>query len=335
MFQRIVVPLDGSTRAESAISVAARLARATYGTVILMRAIEPLTPYGPYLSKPSGPASTQSSQERDAMQSYLTRLAEDKSLEGLQVLTRVTEGTAADSILSLSQAEKADLIVMCAHGVTGYHHWKLGGVAQHVVRHAESPILLLNEPVPGAEGDQLAHVQRALIPLDGSMVAEAAIPPAIELMAALAPRTGSLHLLQVIDPFTARELGASESDLLQQTSAYLGRVARQLRATPTEHLRLAITSSVAVDADAAERIITVAEPEHEAGAEAHTPGYDIIVMATHGRTGMLRWTLGSIAERVLQTTRVPMLIVRPVPAHATAGVGASVGAQPKTPVTQP
>ena len=335
MFQRIVLPLDGSRRAEAAIPVAARLARASHGTVILMRAVEPLTAYGPYISRPSGPASTFSSQARDDVSSYLNRVAGDTSLAGLRVTIRVTEGAAADSILSLSRAEHADLIVMCAHGVTGPHHWKLGGVSQHVVRHALSPVLLLSEPTPGAEldasGDQLAHVLRALIPLDGSMVAEAAIPAAIELMSALAPQTGTLHLLGVVSPFTAEDLKVSEAELVERASEYLDRVAQQLRDTPTEHLRLAITSSVVVDADAAERIISVAEPEHEVGADAQAPGYDIIVMATHGRTGVARWALGSITERVLQTTKQPLLIVRPFAARPTAGVATNNATAPLAP----
>lgn len=335
MFQRIVLPLDGSRRAEAAIPVAARLARAARGTVILMRAIEPLTPYGPYFSRASGPASSYSSQARDDVSSYLNRVAVDTSLAGLSVTTRVTEGSAADSILSLSQAESADLIVMCAHGVTGPHHWKLGGVSQHVVRHALSPVLLLAEPTPGAKqdasNDQLAHVLRALIPLDGSIMAEAAIPPAIELMSELAPDTGTLHLLGVVSPFTAEDLKVSETQLVEQATAYLDRVAQQLRTTPTEHLRLTITSSVAVDADAAERIISVAEPEHEEGADAHTPGYDIIVMATHGRTGVARWALGSITERVIQTARLPLLIVRPFVASAPAETAATSAAVPASP----
>ncbi len=332
MFQRIVLPLDGSRRAEAAIPVAARLARAAHGTVILMRAVEPLTAYGPYLSKPSGPASTYSSQARDDVSSYLNRVAGDTSLADLHVTIRVTEGSAADSILSVSQTERADLIVMCAHGVSGPHHWKLGGVSQHVVRHALSPVLLLSEPTPGAEPDasedQLAHVLHALIPLDGSIVAEAAIPPAIELMSSLAPHTGTLHLLEVVSPFTAEELKVSEAELVERTSVYLDRVARQLRATPTEHLRLAITSSVVVDADAAERIISVAEPEHEVGADAHASGYDVIVMATHGRTGIARWALGSITERIIQTSRLPLLIVRPFTALSTAEAEATSATAP-------
>ena len=322
MFHRILVPLDGSRRAEAAIPVAAQLARATHGTVILMRSVVPLTPYGPYLTEPVGPASTVSSQQRDAVVSYLNQLTSDDDLAGLTVLTRVTEGTAADSILTLSQTEEANLIVLCAHGVTGYHRWKLGGVAQHVVRHAQTPVLLLNEYSPGSPAKQFAKVRRALVPLDGSLLAEAAISPAIQLLAAVAPQSGRLRLLRIINPFDAEDQGAAQADLINEANAYLGRLVEQLRAARTDELRLGFDSSVVVDTDPAERILSVAEPTYNSLRE--TPekafGYDLIVMATHGRTGILRWTLGSIAERVLQATGLPLLIVRPIaatPAGAT------------------
>lgn len=329
MFQRIFVPLDGSRRAEVAILAAARLARVSHGTVILMRSIVPLTPYGPYLSTPSGPATTQSSQERDDALTYLEQLAKAEALDGVQTMLRVADGPAVESILTMSQDEGADLITLCARGMTGFHRWKLGGVSQHVVRHAACPVLLLPDPAPGAEPaaltDQLARVQRVLAPLDGSLLAETAIPPAIDLLAALAPQTGTLHLLEVVSPFTAEDLHITSEALQRQANQYVERLTKQLRDTPTNQLRLTVTSSAVMDADAAERIIAVAEPEHEGGEDAHAPGYDIIVMATHGRTGMLRWTLGSITERVLQTTRLPLLIVRPVAAHATADVKPTSG----------
>jgi nucleotide-binding universal stress UspA family protein len=216
----------------------------------------------------------------------------------------------------MSQSEGADLIALCARGMTGFHHWKLGGVSQHVVRHAVCPVLLLPDPAPGAEPvaptEQLAQAQRVLVPLDGSPLAETALPPAIALLAALAPQTGALHLLEVVSPFAAEALQLTNEDLLRHANEYLDRQITSLRDIATEQLKLTFTSSAVMDADAAERIMTVAEPEHEDGEDAHAPGYDIIVMATHGHTGMLRWTLGSTTERVLQTTKLPLLIVRPV-----------------------
>lgn len=316
MFRRILVPLDGSRRAEVAIPAAARLAQATHGAVILMSSIVPLTPYGPYITTPSGPASTQSSRERDQLLSYLKRVGASEALAGLTVETRVTEGPAAESILTTSESENADLIAICARGATGFHRWKLGGVSQHVVRQSDRPVLLLPDPAPGAEPttipDQLASVHRVLVPLDGSLFAESALPAAIAFLAALAPQTGELHALQVISPFTAETLGLHQDFLLREANERLAQRIQPLGHGSTEYLHLSLTSSTALDADAAARIIAVAEPEDDHNDGPAPQGYDLIAMATHGRTGVLRWTLGSITERVIQTTRRPMLIVRPI-----------------------
>jgi nucleotide-binding universal stress UspA family protein len=319
MFYRILVPLDGSLRAEAAIPVAARLARASHGTVILVRSVE-LPPVISPLGAPPAPVMTpepfNGSERADEAARYLERLASQKPLAGLKTLTQVAEGPAVDSILALSQQERADLIVMCARGMRAYHRWKLGSVTQHVAHHAQAPVLVLNELTTGAPERQFATVRRALVPLDGSALAEAAIPAAIQLMAAQAPDNGSLHLLRVVSPFAGEERGATQESVVAEANAYLQRLTERLTATPTEHLRLSVTAGTVVDADAASAILAAAEPAGEPSGEAgerSTIGRDMIVMATHGRTGILRWSLGSITERVLQATELPLLIVRPVP----------------------
>jgi nucleotide-binding universal stress UspA family protein len=104
----------------------------------------------------------------------------------------------------------------------------------------------------------------------------------------------------------------SEEVALQAANAYLREIANRLRATPAKHARLEITATAELDFDSAEHILETAQPELETGGvAAPAQGYDIIVMATHGRTGVLRWTVGSITERVMQMAKTPMLIVRP------------------------
>jgi nucleotide-binding universal stress UspA family protein len=312
MFYRIVVPLDGSPRAESAIPVAARLARASHGTVIFMRSVETwMTLVPPAETTPFAPQPSLASELVEHGAAYLKRIAERNELAGVNTITRVVEGPAAESILELSQTERADLIVICARGVKGYHRWKLGGVTQHVIHHAQTPTLALNELTAGDPAGQFASVQRVLVPLDGSPLAETAIPAAIQLLAAQAPDTGVLHLVQVISPFASEELRRPIADLVLQANQYLQRLAERLNNAPTEDLRLTFTYEVLVDADAASAILTVAEPAREAPGAQRGPGYDLIALATHGRTGILRWSLGSITERVLQATELPLLIVRP------------------------
>jgi nucleotide-binding universal stress UspA family protein len=321
MFTRILVPLDGSRRAEVAVLTAARLARASHGTVILMRAIAPASPASSpaalgYTSTAESTEYTEFTQARDQAQRYLEQVADSAALAGVSTLTRVLVGSAAERILTSASDEQADLVALCARGLSGYHRWKLGGVSQHVVRHATCPIFLLPDPapdaVPGALTDPLASARRALVPLDGSPLAEKALPAAIALLAALAPERSELHLLQVVEPLAVEDNRTSEQGALQAANAYLRGVADRLCAAPTKPVRLSVTTAAEVDSDSAEHILETAQPELEID-EVGVPfqGYDLIAMATHGRTGVLRWTTGSITERVMQMAKTPMLIVRP------------------------
>lgn len=323
MYKRILVPLDGSRRAESAVLAAARLARASHGTVILMGVVAPtITENAPTIPTiPTTPGSLFSTsadgeQARDRTTRYLESVADAQALSGIPTRIHVLEGSAAERILNSARSEGADLIVICARGMSGFHRWKLGSVSHHVVRHAECPVLLLPDPAPGAIPedlvDQLASVRCALAPLDGSPLSEAAIPAALDILAALAPDTGEIQLFRAVSPFTEENRHLADEDLLRQAYAYLTRIADRLRATPTEHLHLTITTAAELDTDSAERIIEIAEPAsggRRDGAPAR--GCDLIVMATHGRSGILRWALGSVTERVMQATRLPLLVVRP------------------------
>ncbi|HEV8190902.1 MAG TPA: universal stress protein, partial [Ktedonobacterales bacterium] len=151
---------------------------------------------------------------------------------------------------------------------------------------------------------------RMLVPLDGSQMSEAALEPAALLAIALAsPRPAGLHLTLVVDLFDAVvRQSVPEALVIDSAKGYLIRATERLRATyPT----LTITWSVGVDADVTTGILHVAERGE--GAEGATPfgGCDLIVMATHGRSGFRRWALGSIAERVLHATKLPVMVVRP------------------------
>ncbi|HEV2236171.1 MAG TPA: universal stress protein, partial [Ktedonobacterales bacterium] len=199
MFKRILVPLDGSARAESAIPVAARLARAAGGSVVLIEVANVHLEYGPYRDPDTARPITFDRDYEDAA-TYLTALSKGTHLAGIPTETRVPTGHVAETILAEARAEQADVIVITSHGRTGFARWVLGSVARTVVRQAPIPVLLLREagskPVPSLfEG--IGRL-RVLVPLDGSPSAETALGPAAELAHALAGSEGAaLHLLRV------------------------------------------------------------------------------------------------------------------------------------------
>ena len=315
MFQRILVPLDGSARAEQAIPVAARLAHFSRGTVVLLRVVHFATEGVPYPTVDPSTIRTIIDAELEEAKQYVRRMTRLSSLRDVHTETDVIIGSAATTILSEIETRHSDLIVMCSHGYTGIKRWVLGSVAEKVTHHAPVPVLVLREGVgtpPHAEGPM-----RALVPLDGSVQAKAALVPAAQLVAALAaPGPGALHLTRVVVLPDEAKISTSERDaIMHKAKRYLGATAEHLReglvASPVADLKLAITWSVTIDDDIASGIIRVAENGEDTQDTGVSGSSGLIAMATHGYSGFQCWTMGSVTERVLHATRLPLLIVRP------------------------
>lgn len=324
MFQRILVPLDGSSRAERAIPVAARIARATHGSVLLLRVVNIQARYGPYLYEPypsTPPVFVQEILDTELVkvQYYLADIAQSESLAGIKAETKALPGLAAQTILEIARVQRVDLIVMCSHGRTGFKRWVLGSVAQKIVRHSTLPLLLLREDssAPVDLHSDATHPLRALVALDGSPFAEASLIPAAHLVAALAaPAQGALHLAQIVSPLvmsSEKEYtqggDAMREQVLREATTYLSTVTEHIRNGLAAELGLNVTWSVGMKEDIADALIRMAELGEETGSY-EVEGCDLIAMATHGRSGLQRWMMGSITERVLDGTKQPLLIVR-------------------------
>jgi len=315
MFQHILVPLDGSPRAEQALPLAARLAHASGGSVLLLRVATPPIDYGGGLAQaPMFSAQMIESELAEAAR-YLDQIAQSRKLAGVTITTGVRFGLPAPNILDA--ASTADLIVMCSHGRTGVMRWVLGSVAQRTIHHSTVPVLVLRagEPLPPVSRADASRPLSALVALDGSSLAETALTPAANLIAALAaPARGALHLMQVVKVFpeTAQAGFVSElnEEALKRAEAYLATVKEQAQETFRD-LKLSITWSVALDSDAADAIIGTAEHGVQVKGAAGFSGSNLIAMSTHGRGGLERWVMGSVTERVLSATKLPLLVVRP------------------------
>ncbi len=319
MFQHVLVPLDGSARAERALPVAARLARASDGTVVLLQVVEPIIDYVSYPPVDPWLIQRTSDTEMEDARTYLESLTHVDSLQDVHTKTMVIAGQAAAAILSTVETEHIDLIVLCSHGYTGMKRWILGSIAEKVVHHAPVPVLLLREGGPALVGTP-AHAEgplRALVPLDGSVRAKAALVPAGHLIAALAaPGPAALHLTRVVKLPDAAKLSQSEREaVMHKAKQYLSNTVEHIReglvASPLAELRLAITWSVTIDEDIAAGILRAAEGGEDVQEAGIFGSADLIAMATHGYSGFQRWTLGSITERGLHATKLPLLIVRP------------------------
>ena len=290
MFDLILVPLDGSEPAEAARAVAELIPSRR----VRLLTVEPDTK-GPMLASAPEWEAWRAGREREG-QTSLERAAEPLRRQGRAVETAVAFGDAADRII-LAAAD-ADLIVMGSHGRGGGGRVLYGSVADRVVRHATVPTLI----VRGGERPAAAPpLSRLVVPLDGSPLAERALPVA----ASLANDLGlPIHLVRVVDfamvkatvqagVRAATASAQAQEAVRHEAEDYLAAQALQLR-----NRDLAATSEVRTGAPAAELL------------DAIRPG-DLVVLTTHGRGGLRRWLLGSMAEKLVRLASTPVLLMRP------------------------
>jgi nucleotide-binding universal stress UspA family protein len=317
MFQQIMVPLDASPRAELALSLAAQIARASGGSILLLQVVSPLIDFSGGLSP--APLMTEQVIESDLAEgnTYLNKVAKSGVFAGITTTTEVLFGLPAQDILAVAESRSVDLIVMCSHGRTGLSRWVLGSVAHRIVHQSFIPVLVLraNKPMLHIPRTDATRPLCALVPLDGSPLAEAALIPAANLVTALAaPAPGALHLIQVVkhlsptgdEGFTA----LLNKEAMEHAKTYLASVKERTKET-LKDLKLSITWSITNDSDVADAIIGTAEHAQQQEETEGASGCDLIAMSTHGQGGWERLVMGSVTERVLSATRLPLRVVRP------------------------
>ena len=231
-------------------------------------------------------------------------------------MTKAIEGRPADALLSVAQDMKADLIVMSSHGHSGLKRWVLGSVAQAIERRSSIPVLILHDQVESSERllHGMAEPIRVMVALDGSPLSEAILPAAAGVSAALAsPLSGALHLAMVVpEPLQEQGITAgSYTKAIWDAQSYLNRLSKRLRQDPQVGPTVEITSSISLQSKVSETLVKLAEIGADMEGVSAFTGYDLIAMATHGREGVDRWLHASVTEQVLDTTKVPVLVIWP------------------------
>jgi nucleotide-binding universal stress UspA family protein len=305
MFQQILVPLDGSELAEQALPIAAHIARHAQGKIVLLECVVPPIEFGPYIGR-EPPLLVQQAIDTDTEMAtdYLKRVVQENNLASLEMESKIEYGWPAHCILTVAEQQQSNLIVISSHGRSGLSRWILGSVAQKVIRHAPIPVLVLRSQQMSEALLDGGHPLRALVPLDGSPTAESVLEPALEMLSMLtAHRSANLHLVHVVDKLSEEQ---KSHYFMQQAASYLDTIEQRLHDRLAQAGNISVRKSVIPAFDVAGALLDVAETETDTGGAP----CDIIMMSTHGRGGIQRWTLGSVTERVLQATNLPLLIVR-------------------------
>ncbi len=294
LYHKILVPLDGSALAEQVLPHLQRFASPTDTTFVLVNVINSanyVATHSRYLPP------DYFTRLRTNAKEYLAEQQRPLDEAGFRVEAHVADGDAAGSILHLAATTQADLIAMTTHGRSGFVRWALGSVAERIVSETVLPVFLVRETT-ALPTDKL---HRILVPLDGSAQAEQALPTA----GALAKATGAeLLLLQVLQPLDDRnqeilfkdaaDAQVAFADWQANAEAYLHQQAQPFQAAGVTCRYQALLGDVApimIDTAANERI-------------------DLLVMSTHGRSGLRRWVYGSVANKVLRGVTCPLLLIR-------------------------
>lgn len=327
MFQRILVPLDGSLRAERAIPIAARIASTSHSSILLVRVIDVFLDFswqmaGGVYADLTGALEV----ARANANAYLEEMAEVDAMRDLNVTTKVIEGKPVDALLSVAQSMQADLIVMSSHGHTGLKRWVLGSVAQAIERHSSIPVLILRDQMGSSERllHGMTHPIRVMVALDGTPLSEAILPAAAGVSARLSsPLPGALHLAMVVpEPLTEQSRTAGTyTKAIRDAQSYLNWLSKQLRRDPQIGPTIEITSSISLQSKVSETLVKLAEIGAEMEGVSPFTGYDLIAMATHGREGVDRWLHASVTEQVLDATKVPLLVIRPEQTETSVASG--------------
>lgn len=286
MYSKILVPLDGSNFSEQILPYARFFADAHGIPVELLRVTDP------ELRPPFWPTET--------ADQYLRRIAAEYFSGAATSAAEV--GAPGRVIVDYAKRDSSCLIAMATHGMSGARRWLVGSVTSKVVQTAANPLLLIR---PGDPSGALARVSmdKIVVPLDGSGLAEKTLPHAC----ALAKRLSlELHLLRVYtlpldayivaDGVIAQGPAQLQEELAREAQAYLDGKVAALNAAGFERV-----VAVALQGDAASEIIDFARNAPDS----------LIVMSTHGRSGIGRWVLGSVAEKVSHHAHNPVLLVRP------------------------
>jgi len=295
MYDRMVIAVDGSDEARRAAARGLRLARAFDATVDVLSVVE----HGAI-------RLTETATERDRLRERgaeaIDEIAELAAELGQPVSTRLVDGKPAVQITRVADERDADLVVVGRQGATGLGRRLLGGVTEQVLHRSDVPVLV----VPGEDhdGGPEAEYARVLLTTDGSENAEVAVPHGV----AVAQRFGStIDVLNVVDVQAAGGAfgaGGLEREFLERLDERgreaVDSVAERIETSdPDLPVETAVERTTSFDGAAA-------------GVRAYVEANDVdlIVMGSHGRSGLGRQLLGSVASAVLRTVDVPVLVVK-------------------------
>jgi nucleotide-binding universal stress UspA family protein len=292
----MLIPLDGSKVAEQVLPYARFLARTLAIPVELLQAADPEALA--LLTDPehSRYADTVWADKINSGKTYLEAVA--RSFQDARVQCLVEKGKAEDVVIDKAAADKNTLIVMATHGRSGIQRWLLGSVADKVLHGSSNHMLLVRASEQGKTGGE-AVLKAVVVPLDGSTLAERVLPYVGDLAKKIALKVIFLRAYGLPPSVTGDEYGTYMEELINQIESeardYLAKKVDEAKQNGMNDVVPVVKFGYGAD-----EIIAIAR---------ETPD-NFVAMCTHGRSGVKRFALGSITDRVVRHSGDPVLIVR-------------------------
>jgi len=303
--KRVIVPLSGAPFAERALPYARAVVRLTGATLALVHVGDALPPSPAALLErvvdtliPSADQRDQTEDDEEPLRLLRGRGAPTTATTHLLDLS---SGSVTQGLLDLEARDGTDMVVLATRRHPGAEGDTLGTVARALIRRGRAPVLLICPQVAVPE-DAIPTFGRILVPLDGSPLAEHALAPLFALAgstlsdATVGEGVCEIVLFSVIDSWRVRE----------DAVRYLNRIGHELQSALGKQVQI----GVAVELGSAPGAIVAAAARGGPQAEGSAP-FDLVALATHGRGGIKHWLFGSVAEYVLSRSPVPVLVVHP------------------------
>jgi nucleotide-binding universal stress UspA family protein len=297
--RRVLVPLDGSFFAEQALAYALAVA-GPETELVLLEVIPPAEPvrglFGNVLITAEEIRRAYDEGIEQGLQKSQRAWLGDRS----HVRLETAVGDAAEEILRVAEREPVDLIVMASHGRGAIGRWVIGSVADRVARTSLIPVMVMR-PREGIPTEATAVIRRLIVPLDGSELAEQVLPFVEVLVASLQVPVLLVTVTDIVHdlaramtygmPFRQEVYDEILDNARTKARTDLDGAADRLR-----RAGLSVSEQV-LDGQAAEAIARASEPT------------DVIVMTSHGRGGLRRWLIGSVAEKLVREGPIPVVLV--------------------------
>lgn len=297
MYKKMLIPLDGSKTSEKVLPLARILAKTLKLPIELLAVVDIAAATAHIAADKARYLDAIITEAERTSLGYLKEIA--ATFADARVTCRVERGRAAEVIIERAAAEKGTLIAMATHGRSGINRWMMGSVAEKVLRGSPTPLFLVRSSETESFAGSAA-IESIIVPLDGSELAESVLPTVLAV-------AKTLDLAVVL--CRAYELAASAyyggedylpnydemlRQLKEEVDGYLKEKAKGLEAAG-----LPKVSWIALEGSGADEIIRYARTRPNA----------LVAMCTHGRSGVSRWVLGSVAEKVVRHSGDPVLVV--------------------------